>query len=151
VSPVLIHQYPAHVDVLKRVGGTYRESVVREAFEDPFKGWGRQHDLVFIPECKLNSAAKDTSFANGKLPTVDIDRAVVRDDKRNRPCRPAMVRTLTEYNVAMREYRAARLTEFVAHEARFDAREFTRFTQRCAKAWKDVPDASAWVVSPARG
>ena len=49
------------------MGGTHRESVVREAFKDLLKGWGRQHDLVFIPEYKLDSATKDTCFVDGAL------------------------------------------------------------------------------------
>ncbi|MCU0966019.1 MAG: N-6 DNA methylase, partial [Burkholderiaceae bacterium] len=67
MSQVLIHQYLAQLDVLKKVGGTHRESVVREAFKDLLKGWGRQHDLVFIPEYKLDSATKDTRFVDGAL------------------------------------------------------------------------------------
>jgi len=82
---------------------------------------------------------------DGKLLTVDTDRTVLRDDKSNRLYKPAMVRITAEYNVVTREYRAARLIEFVEQEARFDEREFARFTERGAKAWKDVPDASAWV------
>lgn len=38
MSQVLINQYLAQLDVLKRVGGTHRESVVREAFKDLLKG-----------------------------------------------------------------------------------------------------------------
>ena len=56
MSQVLINQYFAQLDVLKKVGGTHRESVVREAFKDLLKGWGKQHDLVFIAEYKLDSA-----------------------------------------------------------------------------------------------
>jgi hypothetical protein len=82
---------------------------------------------------------------DGKLLTVDTDRAMLRDEKTNRLYKPAMVRITAEYNVVTREYRAARLIEFVEYEARFDEREFERFTERGAKAWKDVPDASAWV------
>jgi hypothetical protein len=82
---------------------------------------------------------------DGKLLTVDTDRTVLRDDKSNRLYKPAMVRITAEYNVVTREYRAARLIEFVEHEGRFDEREFARFTERGAKAWKDIPDASAWV------
>jgi len=67
MSQVLIHQYLPQLDVLKKVGGTHRESVVREAFKDLLKGWGRQHDLVFIPEYKLDSATKDTRFVDGAL------------------------------------------------------------------------------------
>lgn len=67
MSQVLINQYLAQLDVLKKVGGTHRESVVREAFKDLLKGWGRQHELVFIPEYKLDSATKDTRFVDGAL------------------------------------------------------------------------------------
>ena len=67
MSQVLINQYLAQLDVLIKVGGTHRESVVREAFKDLLKGWGRQHDLVFIPEYKLDSTTKDTRFVDGAL------------------------------------------------------------------------------------
>jgi hypothetical protein len=67
MSQVLINQYLAELDRLKKVGGTHRESVVREAFKDLLKGWGRQHDLVFIPEYKLDSATRDTRFVDGAL------------------------------------------------------------------------------------
>ena len=84
---------------------------------------------------------------DGKRLTVDTDRAVLRDDKHNRLYKPAMVRITAEYNVVTREYRGARLIEFVEHDTRFDERAFARLTERGAKAWKDVPDASAWVDS----
>ena len=67
MSQVLINAYLAQLDVLKKIGGTQRESVVREAFKDLLKGWGRQHNLVFIPEYKLESATKDTPFVDGAL------------------------------------------------------------------------------------
>ncbi len=67
MSQVLINQYLGELDRLKKVGGTHRESVVREAFKDLLKGWGRQHDLTFIPEYKLDSATKDTRFVDGAL------------------------------------------------------------------------------------
>ena len=44
MSQILINRYLAQLDVLKKVGGTHRESVVREAFKDLLKGWGKQHD-----------------------------------------------------------------------------------------------------------
>jgi hypothetical protein len=65
MSQVLITHYLAELDRLKKVGGTHRESVVREAFKDLLKGWGRQHELVFIPEYKLDSATKDTRHIDG--------------------------------------------------------------------------------------
>jgi predicted helicase len=67
MSQVLINRYLAELDRLKKIGGTHRESVVREAFKDLLKGWGRQHDLQFIPEYKLDSATKDTRFVDGAL------------------------------------------------------------------------------------
>ena len=67
MSQVLINQYLAQLDVLKKVGGTHRESVVREAFKDLLKGWGKQHDLVFIPEYKIESATKEARFVDGAL------------------------------------------------------------------------------------
>lgn len=84
---------------------------------------------------------------DGRRLTVETDRAVLRDDKLNRLYKPAMVRITAEYNVATREYRNARLVEFVEHEPRFDEREFGRLTARGAKAWKDVGDAQSWVES----
>jgi hypothetical protein len=82
---------------------------------------------------------------DGKRLTVDADRSVLREDKNNRLYKPAMVRISAQYNVATREYRQARLIEFVEHDSRFDEREFARFTERGAKAWRDVDDPSAWV------
>jgi len=67
MSQVLINQYLGELDRLKKIGGTHRESVVREAFKDLLKGWGKQHELQFIPEYKLDSATKDTRFVDGAL------------------------------------------------------------------------------------
>lgn len=82
---------------------------------------------------------------DGKRLKVDTDRAVLRDDKTNRLYKPAMVRITAEYNVLTREYRKARLLEFVEHDTRVDERELDRLFQRGAKAWQDMPEASAWV------
>ncbi len=82
---------------------------------------------------------------DGKSMPVEADRNVLRADKTNRLYKPAMVRIAAEYNVATREYRNARLIEFVEHESKLDERELERLTQRGAKAWHDVPDAGAWV------
>ena len=67
MSQVLIGQYLAELDRLKKVGGTDRESVVREAFKDLLKGWGKQHDLVFIPEYRLDTATKEIRTVDGAL------------------------------------------------------------------------------------
>lgn len=52
---VLITQYLNELSKLRQVGGTHRESVVREAFKDLLKGWARSHDLTFVPEYEIES------------------------------------------------------------------------------------------------
>ena len=46
MSQLLIQQYLNQLAMLKKVSGTTRESVVREAFKDLLKGMGRSHDLI---------------------------------------------------------------------------------------------------------
>lgn len=82
---------------------------------------------------------------DGKALLVDAAREVLRDEKINRLYKPAMLRITADYNVMTREYRNARLLEFVEHESRLDEKELDRLTQRGAKAWRDVLDAGAWV------
>lgn len=84
---------------------------------------------------------------DGKAMPVEATREVLRADKTNRLYKPAMVRISAEYNVATRDYRNARLIEFVEHESKLDEKDLERLTQRGAKAWQDVPDAGAWVES----
>ena len=42
MSQVLIQQYLRQLATLKKVGGTSRESVAREAFKDLLKAWALQ-------------------------------------------------------------------------------------------------------------
>jgi predicted helicase len=67
MSQLLIQQYLNQLATLKRVSGTTRESVVREAFKDLLKGWARQHDLVFIPEHEIASPTKERRYVDGAL------------------------------------------------------------------------------------
>jgi predicted helicase len=67
VSQVLIQQYLNNLQDLRKVSGTHRESVVREAFKDLLKGWARQHDLVFVPEYEIATPAKDRRYVDGAL------------------------------------------------------------------------------------
>ena len=67
MSQVLINEYLKQLDVLKKVSGTNRESVVREAFKDLLKRWGRQHDLVFIPEHEIETPTKERRYVDGAL------------------------------------------------------------------------------------
>ena len=59
MSQLLINQYLADLDRLRRVSGANRESVVREAFKDLLKAWGRSRDLQFIPEHEYITPAKE--------------------------------------------------------------------------------------------
>jgi hypothetical protein len=67
VSQLLIQQYLNQLQTLQRVSGTQRESVVREAFKDLLKNWGRNHDLVFIPEYKVTTLTKERRYVDGAL------------------------------------------------------------------------------------
>ncbi|PPD42892.1 MAG: DNA methyltransferase [Methylocystis sp.] len=67
MSQLLINQFLAQLDVLRKVSGTNRESVVSEAFKDLLKGWGRQHDLVFIPQYEYETAMKTRVYPDGAL------------------------------------------------------------------------------------
>jgi hypothetical protein len=46
MSQVLIQQYLNQLQDLRKVSGTHRESVVREAFKDLLKGWARSRAFV---------------------------------------------------------------------------------------------------------
>ena len=67
MSQILIQQYLNQLQDLRKVSGTHRESVVREAFKDLLKGWARQHDLVFVPEYEIATPAKDRRYVDGAL------------------------------------------------------------------------------------
>jgi predicted helicase len=67
MSQHLINRYLADLDTLRRVSGANRETVVREAFKDLLKAWGRQHDLHFIPEHEFITLTKDRRYIDGAL------------------------------------------------------------------------------------
>ena len=67
MSQLLISQYLNQLSSLKKVSGSMRESVLREAFKDLLKAWGRQHDLTFIPEYALDTLTKDKRYVDGAL------------------------------------------------------------------------------------
>lgn len=62
-----INHYLSELDRLKRVGGTHRESVVREAFKDLLKRLGNDHNLVFIAEYELETSTKERRYVDGAL------------------------------------------------------------------------------------
>jgi predicted helicase len=67
MSQILIHDYLRQLDVIKKVSGSQRETIVREAFKDLLKAWGRQHDLVFLAEYPLKTATKANISVDGAL------------------------------------------------------------------------------------
>jgi hypothetical protein len=67
MSLLLINQYLADLDRLRRVSGVNRESVVREAFKDLLKAWGRSRDLQFIPEHEYITPTKERRYIDGAL------------------------------------------------------------------------------------
>lgn len=67
MSQLLIQQYLNQLAALKKVSGSTRESVVREAFKDLLKNWGRSLDLTFIPEYELETKTKERRYVDGAL------------------------------------------------------------------------------------
>lgn len=69
MSQVLIHQDLAPLDVPKKVGGTHRESVVREAFKDLLEGRGMQHDLVFTSNTSSTAPSRTHASSTARCRT----------------------------------------------------------------------------------
>ena len=67
MSQLLIQQYHNNLRDLRKVSGTTRESVVREAFKDLLKGWARQHDLILVPEYEIVTPTKERRYVDGAL------------------------------------------------------------------------------------
>ncbi len=67
MSQLLINDYLKQLDLIKKVSGSHRETIVREAFKDLLKAWGRQHGLVFLAEYPLKTATKSNIAVDGAL------------------------------------------------------------------------------------
>lgn len=67
MSRQLINEYRAELDRLRQVSGSRRESVLREAFKDLLKRWGRAQDLHFVPEHDIVTAQKNRIYVDGAL------------------------------------------------------------------------------------
>lgn len=52
---------------MRAVSGSRRESVLREAFKDLLKRWGRAHDLLFVPEHAITTPQKNRIYLDGAL------------------------------------------------------------------------------------
>ena len=67
MSRQIINEYRAELDRLRAVSGVRRESVLREAFKDLLKRWGRQSDLQFIAEHDLVTQQGNRIYLDGAL------------------------------------------------------------------------------------
>ena len=67
MSQLLINDYLKQLDLIKKVSGSNRETIVREAFKDLLKSWGRQYDLIFLAEYPLKTATKTNIVVDGAL------------------------------------------------------------------------------------
>ena len=67
MSQLLINDYLKQLDLIKKVSGSQRETIVREAFKDLLKAEGRQHGLVFLAEYPLKTATKSNIAVDGAL------------------------------------------------------------------------------------
>lgn len=67
MSQLLINDYLKQLDIIRKVSGSQRETIMREAFKDLLKAWGRQHDLVFLAEYPLKTATKTNINVDGAL------------------------------------------------------------------------------------
>ena len=67
MSQLLVHGYLSLLDLIKKVSGSQRETIVREAFKDLLKAWGRQHDLVFLADYPVKTATKTNISVDGAL------------------------------------------------------------------------------------
>ena len=67
MSQILINDYLKQLDIIKKVGGSQRETIVREAFKDLLKAWGKQHQLTFLAEYPLKTSTKASIALDGAL------------------------------------------------------------------------------------
>ncbi len=67
MSQLLINDYLKQLDLIKKISGSHRETIVREAFKDLLKNWGKQHDLIFLAEYPLKTATKTNIAVDGAL------------------------------------------------------------------------------------
>ena len=70
MSQLLINEYLNELETLKRVSGTNRESVVREAFKDLLRGWARSHDWCSWPSTKSRPKPKTGATSTARCSTI---------------------------------------------------------------------------------
>ncbi len=56
MSRQLINEYRSELDRIIKVGGTFNETTVRDAFQGLLKSWGRSKDLTYLSEHKMTGS-----------------------------------------------------------------------------------------------
>ncbi len=67
MSQLLINDYLKQLDLIRRASGSSRETIVREAFKDLLKAWGKQQGLIFLAEYPLKTAFKTNIAVDGAV------------------------------------------------------------------------------------
>ena len=67
MSRQLITEYRSELDRIHAASGSKRESVVREAFKDLLKRWGRSRDLIVLAEHEYLTPQGDRRYIDGAL------------------------------------------------------------------------------------
>ena len=67
MSQLLINDYLRQLALIRRASGSQRETIVREAFKDLLKAWGRQQGLVFLAEYPMKTATQTNIALDGAL------------------------------------------------------------------------------------
>ena len=67
MSQLLINDYLGQLDLIKKISSSQRETIVREAFEDLLKAWGRLQGLVLLAEYPFKTATQTNISVDGAL------------------------------------------------------------------------------------
>lgn len=67
MSKQYINEYRADLDRLRTYTGSRRESVLREAFKDLLKRWGKSQDLLLVSEHDILTPQKTRIYVDGAL------------------------------------------------------------------------------------
>ena len=81
----------------------------------------------------------------GQTVIVNTSQDFIRDETQNRVYRDALLRVRAEQHFRTGQLRNVHLIAFEDYEPTYDEEALGRFTEQGAKAWRDVPDAVAWV------
>ena len=64
---MLIQNYLAELDRLRRFSGANSEQIIREAFKDLLKGYARAQHLIFVPELEYETGMKRKVYPDGSI------------------------------------------------------------------------------------